>query len=362
MRLLHIADIHLGHPFRWLGPERGRRRRQELRDSLTRVLDLAREHRVDALCIAGDLFEIENTPPSVGEALRATFASYPDVPILIAPGDSDPLRDGCLYDTVSWSTNVQIFRGANPTPLAIGDGKVWGCAFRAAQRQSSPLAGLRIAEKGVHVGLFHADVVEEGGTSNYGPLVPFSIAASGLRFALLGHRHAGRIEREKGFAYPGSLEPLDVSEVGPRWALLYDVSPSEVNVEPLEVARRQVRREQLDVSDVSTREDLRRRVAERAADWRDVDLDLTVVGQLHGDLLDPDVIGEALKSYDVVLTVEARPDEELRRLAAQPTTRGAFVRMVLDRLQSDPAEDRERWEDVLHTGLAAFRGEEVTLT
>ena len=60
MRLLHLADIHLDRSFGWLGPERGRRRRQELRDTLQRGVALARDLQVDALCIAGDLYDREN--------------------------------------------------------------------------------------------------------------------------------------------------------------------------------------------------------------------------------------------------------------------------------------------------------------
>lgn len=362
MRLLHVADIHLGRPFRWLGPERGRRRRQELRDSFARVLDLAAERRVDALGIAGDLFEIENSPPSLGEMLRASFARHPNLPILIAPGNHDYPRAGSLYTSVDWPANVRIFDRPELAPAPVADGTIWGAAFPGPRRDESPLAGFRAPNDGLHVGLFHADVVDDGARSIYGPLAPGSIAASGLRCALLGHVHAGRIDADRRFAYPGSLEPLDVGEVGPRWALLWEIRRENVAVERIALARRRVIRERLDVGEISTRDELRRRLAERAAEWENADLDLTVVGQLRGDLLDPEVIRQALADYDVALTVEARPDDDLLRLAAQPTTLGAFVRAVLERLPDEPTEERARWEDVLRVGLAAFRGEEVALS
>src|SRR5690348_6741071 len=98
MRLLHIADVHLERSFTRVGPRHGRKRRAELRATLRRALDLGRSRHVDAICIAGDLFERENALPEVGEFLRASFAGLGDIPILIAPGDRDYLSPGCLYD------------------------------------------------------------------------------------------------------------------------------------------------------------------------------------------------------------------------------------------------------------------------
>ena len=68
MRLRHIADVHLERRFAWLGLRRGREQRAAFRATLRRVVDVARENKVNAICIGGDLFERENAPPSAGVA------------------------------------------------------------------------------------------------------------------------------------------------------------------------------------------------------------------------------------------------------------------------------------------------------
>lgn len=361
MRLLHIADVHLQRSFKWLGPERGRRRRQGQQETLRRVIDLAHDRQVDALCIAGDLFEIENAAPALGEALRATFAAYPDLPTLIAPGNHDYLRPGCLYETVDWPSHVHIFREERPMPFSVADGTVWGSAFRGPERHDSPLDGFRAPADGLHLGLFHADVVEGSVGSPYGPLDPTAIGEAGLRFAMLGHIHAGKVDQRHAFAYPGSLEPLDLSETGPRWALLIEASHSDLKIEPIPVARREIRSEILDVSTVSTRAELNQTIARRWSEWEHADLRLRVVGTLRGDLVDPVHFTEALTGLDVDLSIEARPEEDLETLARQQTTLGAFVREMRARIVHSVDGNSAHWEEVLRVGLAAFRGEEAVL-
>ncbi|HEY8883726.1 MAG TPA: metallophosphoesterase, partial [Chloroflexota bacterium] len=317
---------------------------------------------VDALCVAGDLFERESATPAIGDALRATFARLADVPVLIAPGNHDYFTPGCLYDQVSWSTNVSIFREPALAPVVIADGTVWGGAFRGPERLDSPIAGFQAPAAGLHVGLIHGDLVDENATSVYAPLRRREIAESSLAFAMLGHVHAGNVDEPRRWAYPGSLEPLDTSESGPRWALLLDVSHSGTVVERLSVAARRVLAEELDVSSISTLAELRRVIGELSTGWDTAVVKLRVVGTLRGELEDPETLTEALTGLDVDLTVEARPDLDLAVLGREPTVLGEFVRAALK--QRDEATDGaaiRHWEDTLAAGLAAFRNQELVL-
>ena len=362
MRLLHIADVHLERPFTWLGPDRGRKRRAELRATLARVVAIAREQNVDALCIAGDLFERENSLPALGEFLAESFGRLGDVPVLISPGDRDYYRRGCLYDQVSWPANVQIFRSATLSPVPVRDGTVWGCAFEGPDQRSSPLAGLAISDRNLHVGLFHADV-DGDATGLYAPINPRDIVGSGLRFAMLGHVHAGRWDEQHSFAYPGSLEPLDSSEAGPRGAILLDITNSSLRVEWIPVAQRQVLFEEIDISTISTIAEFRRQIARRQPAWEHALVSLRLVGVLNGELEDTDAIRLAFRDELVDLTIVGEPQEDLTGLARQETTLGGFVRTVGTRIDGAvDDENRRYWSRVLRVGARAFRGREVAQT
>lgn len=362
VRLLHIADVHLERAFVWLGKQRGDRRRAELRATLARAIDLAIEHHVDALCIAGDLYDTEMVGDAAGNFLKVLFAQL-TVPVLISPGNHDPFYSGCLYDRVSWSDNVRIFREPELTSEPVGDGHIWGRAFRGPRDDASPLAGRHLPGGGLHLGLIHADIVAPGVSSPYAPLEPSDIAASGLTHVMLGHIHAGRFDQASRYAYTGSIEPLDISERGEHWALLVDASLGGVTVEPIPLARRRVVSDRIDVTDVALLSQLQQIVAARREAWQGNNLSLRIDGVLGGELLlRPAAIDEALAEFDVGLDLAARPAINVDALAAQQTTLGAFVRAARDRMERASTDDERRGaQDILAAGVAAFNGQEVFL-
>ena len=74
MRFLHTSDWHLGRIFH------GLHLLEDQRAALDQILDLAREYRVDALLVAGDVYD-RAVPPTeavnlLDETLRRLAVSY----------------------------------------------------------------------------------------------------------------------------------------------------------------------------------------------------------------------------------------------------------------------------------------------
>jgi DNA repair protein SbcD/Mre11 len=361
--LLHLADVHLERSFGRLGPERGSHRRQELRDTLQRGVALTTELGVDALCIAGDLYDTENVGPATGEFLARTFKALDPIPVLIAPGNRDPFRPGCLYDRVSWSPNVRVFRQATLQPEPIADGVVWGRAITTLEDRRSPLAGFHAPGDGPRVGLLHAEIVTPPATSTIAPLDPAEIAASGLQFLMLGHAHVGRVDGEKHYAYPGSLEPLDPDTTDDRWALLIEALATTTTLQRITLARRRVVVADVDLSDITSIDGFKRLVAERTPAWDGNDVRLRLFGTLRGELAQrQDAIAEALAPFDVDLTMAAQVATDFDALTGQHSTLGAYLRHVRSKM-AEAANDAERrdWQDLLDAGIAAFTKGEVVL-
>jgi hypothetical protein len=247
--------------------------------------------------------------------------------------------------------------------VRVGDGWIWGRAFRGPEDYQSPLAGFHAPDDGLHLGLVHADVVAPGVPSKFAPLVASDIVASGLSHVMLGHIHAGKVDQASRYAYTGSIEPLDISENGAHWAYLVDACASSVTIEPCQLARRRVVSDQIDVTDVATLSDLRQIVAMKAENWHGNNVDLRIEGILGGELLlQPEGIDAILAEFDVGLDLVARPAIDVDALAVQQTTLGAFVRAALDRVNAAAtAEAKCDAHDILTAGVAAFSGQEVFL-
>ncbi|MCF6430406.1 metallophosphoesterase, partial [Leisingera sp. MMG026] len=87
MRVLVSADIHLGSPIRstaMRNPDLGDHLKQASRDTFIRIVDLAISESVDALVLAGDIFD--NDQPDlksraflISQLARAADAGVPTV-------------------------------------------------------------------------------------------------------------------------------------------------------------------------------------------------------------------------------------------------------------------------------------------
>ena len=96
MRVLHAADLHLDSPFRGLGAGKGRQRRQESRELLDRLADLANSRRAELVLLSGDLFDGAEVYRETLEQLRAALGRI-RCPVFIAPGNHDPYTSQSPY-------------------------------------------------------------------------------------------------------------------------------------------------------------------------------------------------------------------------------------------------------------------------
>ena len=109
MRVLHTADFHAGRTLR------GYDRTPEIREALTEIAGLARSEKVDAVLVAGDLFDTVNPPADAESAIFAFFLALRDagIPSIVIAGNHDSgSRLGGLSGLLGW-VGVQVV--AQPT-------------------------------------------------------------------------------------------------------------------------------------------------------------------------------------------------------------------------------------------------------
>ena len=359
MRIVHFSDLHLDAPFAWAGAtgEAARQRRQALRDTLVRIIDLTREVNADALFCGGDLYEHEYFRPDTAEFLKDTFARLAPLPVYIAPGNHDWYGLQSLYAQVDWSENVHVFREAVLRPVELNNGLwLWGAAHLGPANTGNFLNGFRVEQSVIHIALFHGAerswFAEQGtGKQPHAAFDTSEIEAAGLAHAFLGHYH--RPKDGEFHTYPGNPDPLAFGEDGVRGAIVATISPDgRITRKRHRVAVTEVQDLELDVTGLTTQQQILDRV-ENASTVGGF-ARLTVKGEIastidihEGDLRD------RLNSFEAVQIVfgELRPTYNMEAIRREPTVRGQFVRDVLD---SDLAEDEKR--RVVVTGLRALDG------
>jgi DNA repair exonuclease SbcCD nuclease subunit len=387
-RLLHLADLHLDRPFAQMGchGELARRRRQGLRDALRRAGEAAQEHGCGAVTIAGDLFEHERAGAETAQFLTETFAAWAPMRVLLAPGNHDPLVPGSIYLRARWPGNVHVFRSSLLEPLELTkDVTVWGLGHHEPAWTGNPLQGGPRADAsrhgagagdGVHLALFHG--AETGsrpaGKGVHGPFAAAEIREHGYALALCGHYHSRHVDLATGLVYPGSPEPLAFDESEPRGPVLVEIgSRGEVRCTGLDTNRWHAGIVECRLDGVTSLTATVDRIsaevltatAGRPLDRTTLRVDLVgaVPPHLGVDLFDCE---SAVRDATGVAAIRLRdltaPAADLEALAAERTTRGAFVRVALETLATaESAEAASVVSDALRYGLEAFAGSEVGL-
>ena len=356
MRLLHFADLHLDAPFAWARPETARLRRRNRRETLTRILQLADEERVDAVLSAGDLFEHERFTPDTVTFLRESFART-DRPIYLAPGNHDWYSGRSPYALVEWSPNVHLFSEATLTPITLSDGlTLWGAAHRAPANTGSFFSDFRPDRGGLHLALAHASErsalpFQESGKELHAPFDAVELETAGIDHAFLGHYHVAR-DRDR-YTYPGNPDPLTFGESEGRGVVLATVGEDgTVERERRSVAVSQVHDLVVPLDGCHHVDDVLQRVAMAIAGLTG-SIRLTVSGEVPAELpVDPRALtslGDHLDGF-VVRTNQLQPAYDLEEIAAEATVRGQFAR------DAQEIADDDRRRKVLITGLRALEG------
>ena len=242
MKLLHAADFHLDSPFAALSPEQAAQRRSEQRALLERLAELCRTRGASLLLLAGDLFDGERVYKETVNALREALAACP-MPVLIAPGNHDSLRPDSPYLTSSWPENVHIFTSRQITAADFPelDCRVYGAGFQTEHCEPL-LEGFRAKQDGrINLMVLHGDAA---GGSDYNPITPAQVAASGLDYLALGHIHKrGTLEAGGTLcAWPGCAMGRGFDETGEKglYELTLDGSNRRLDFLPLGARRYEI--------------------------------------------------------------------------------------------------------------------------
>jgi DNA repair protein SbcD/Mre11 len=222
VKIIHAADFHLESPFTGLSTEKAERRREELKETFLRVIDLCIKEEAQILLLAGDLFEHEKAGKELMHFLNQGFNKI-KAKVFIAPGNHDPGLPTSPYWVYPWSSNVHIFREKFETiELRELGCRVHGlgyCHFAVKERH---LANFRVPDHElIDLVLLHGEAKTSplaSENSNYLPFTIAEMAEGGANYYALGHHHRARVVwEERGnpkACYSGSPEPLGYDEEG----------------------------------------------------------------------------------------------------------------------------------------------------
>jgi hypothetical protein len=231
IRLLHVADVHLGARFAQFGGLATVRRKVHLA-AFRRLPSVAAEHAAHAVVIAGDLFEDPSVASGERNAVLDTVErlTLDGRHVFIVPGDHD---SSSLYPNPyrePWGEAFLFTEPAFAEPFSVdtdsGPLHVYGFGFDPLEERD-PLSTYRRSRKdGVHVVVLHAQIDDgPGGTDIESSLLHVTrqqVRALDADYIALGgcHDYISPLTLDPSNRIPacnsGSFAALDASERGKR--------------------------------------------------------------------------------------------------------------------------------------------------
>lgn len=372
--ILHYADVHLEASFAvdGLAAPVGTWRRADLRATLGRILTLARERQVDAVTIAGDLYEQDYVLPDTADFLAQQFVRLVPIRVFIAPGEHDPYTSDSLYALTRWPENVTVFSQGQLAAVELASGiHLWGAACPPS-RGHKTLDRFHVDREGVNLLLLHATDTPQpklGGEALF-MVDADTVRTAGFDFALLGHHHTGRLcpEESPCCVYSGSPEPLTPEQAdGAHQVVLLTIQDEVCTPEMIPISRWRYRSLHVDLTGCESIAEAGMCVEGALQATPDGDDERTVgqvalTGRPEFDLdvaaLAEQVTTKAHLHYDAQLALPYN----LEQLAQEQTVRGLLMRRFQAHLEAAKSlRERTQAESALLCALRVLDGKQVNL-
>ena len=327
LRLLHTADWHLGRRFPSFPEEAQKKLSRARMDVITRILDVARRHSVNAVVCVGDLFDDPEPATDFWQELAKKFrdrgASHP--PVFLVPGNHDPLTPESV-----WAMG-HPFRQALPSWVHVVDRDDFSyelspdvvlyarpCRSKAGENDLAMALPAREPGDGrVRIGCVHGSTFDIQGYETNFPIQRDAGVQRGMDYLAIGDTHSFRDVTENlpvPTVYPGAPEPTTFGESGAGHVALVALF-------------RHGRRPRID--------------AEPVAFWRWIDVECDNVNELRNLLTMSDLDRHVVRlrlNMTVSLAEESEVERILRDLEGTDATHGRAGVLVVDRskLQLQP--------------------------
>lgn len=357
MKIIHCSDMHLDSPLGTnLSAQKAKERNAEICATFGRLVSFALREQVDAVLIAGDLFDSVHVSARTVDYVLEKIRSAGTVTFFYLRGNHDGNRDA--FDGCEIPNNLKVFTDSW-TSYRFGDVLITGLEL-SLENWDTYYDKLSLPEDAVNIVMLHGQISTQPG--------PELVALPKLRnkyidYLALGHIHSyqmGKLDDRGSFCYCGCPEGRGFDECGEKGFVLLEKQEFGIKTTFVPFASRVLHEVPVDITDTQTVTQILSKMEHAASDLSaDSMVKFTLEGtytlQTHKDfpflqkMLAPNF-------WFVKIKDESRLKIDRESYAGDVSLKGEFIRMVLASERSE--EEKER---IICCGIRALTGEEVTL-
>ena len=357
MKLIHCSDLHLDSPMEThLSEAQARERNREILATFSRMVSYAQEQAVQAVLIAGDLFDSGRTRSSTVSYVLDIIAQAKDIDFLYLRGNHD--EDGGLRSGAALPENLKCFTDSWTT-YRYGSLTITGAEL-TGENHTAIYDSLSLDPADTNIVVLHGQESTQPG--------PDLVCLPRLRdrhihYLALGHLHSYRedaLDRSGTYCYSGCLEGRGFDECGEKGFVLLEVEGKRIRRSFVPFGKRQLHSIPVDITGQETIPQLSAAIRAATAhipreDLVKIILTGTYTTQTHKDL---DFLRQALAHSFYFLRIKDESTLYLEPAGYEHdvSLKGEFIRTVM---ASHLTEEEK--EQIICAGLLALRGEEIRI-
>lgn len=351
MRIIHTADLHLDSRLETnLDPIKAKERKRELLLSFENLINYAKNNRVNAILISGDLFDRPKISAKTREYILDVIEAAQGIQFYLIYGNHD---ENMFSDHLAgMPSNLKIF-GSKWETIHLPDVDITGIS---GENISPALYdNLVLNRENKNIVMLHGDI-------NDLKSIPLSMLKErGIDYLALGHIHKyqkGKIDDRGIWVYPGCLEGRGFDESGPKGFVLLDITQDEILPKFVPFSKRILNDVSVDITNCDNWMEIKKNVDLKLTSIPQSDMvRVRLVGTYNLDLIKQNEILEAAlnqKYYFAKVSDESRLRINPKEYENDISLKGEFIRNVLSSNLSD--EDKNR---IIEYGIKALMKEEI---
>ena len=367
VKLLHIADLHIGAQLSYLA-QSAESRRFEVANVFKTVVETCKNEGVQICLIAGDLFHSNMAAQDFSSSVFEHIRNTPEVKFFYVAGNHDPLNAASPMCGENLPENLFVFGGQYEIlefpEMSL---RVIGKSFLHSSMEAEPFSRTLPDDGFINIMLLHADALADP-CSPYNPINRDFIENCSVDYLALGHIHKKSAPAKIGntyFAYAGCPEGQGFDEDGLKGGYIGTLSKTDCNLSFVRLCRRVHRVLKIDISEASSSinaadiilgklssdygegyvNDLYKIVLTGAV-AKDVTIKKAEVLQILSD-----------KLYFIKIKDKTRKAYDLDALKNEASLKGIFVKKMLERIEKAEEPQLPLLNAALELGLSAFDSE-----
>ena len=357
MKIIHCSDLHLDSKMETnLSSIKAKERKQEILNTFEKMVSYAGENDVDAIIIAGDLFDSARITNSTKTRVLNIISKNKNIKFLYLCGNHD--EDNFISLLEDKPENLYVF-DKKWTTFDVGNVKISGVAIDE-NNCNTIYDTLNLKAEDLNIVVLHGQISSYNSKDRAENINLTKLKNKNIDYLALGHIHEyvqDKLDKRGVYCYSGCLEGRGFDECGAKGFVMLDIDEKSIKPQFVSFAKRQLTELEFDITGYNNWFDIEDEIVEQSKKIPyDNLLKVTLKGKYeinldkHIEMLEQklDKFYFAKVKDESILTVTPKDVEN------DISLRGEFIRKVLESNLTD-----EEKEKTIIVGLKSLLGEDL---